>query len=118
MWALPLQYRQLLAQAGDLGDELQTRHEQHPRSGEEPAHRILPRCLCSVYIISAPPDPTGGGAGATAVPRISIVPFEATLGIGFLVNINQTTTPGQGLLDFMDMNGDRFPGAGARKKRD
>ena len=59
------------------------------------------------YASSVPPDP--GGAGATAVPRISIVKAETTTGIGFLVNINHTNTPGQGLLDFMDMNGDRFP---------
>ena len=59
------------------------------------------------YASSVPADL--GGAGATAVLRISIVKGDVTVGVGFLVNINHTTTPGQGLLDFMDMNGDRYP---------
>ena len=58
---------------------------------------------------SPDPEPPGEGAGATAPPRMSIVELERTTGVGFLVNLNHTETPGQGLLDFMDMNGDRFP---------
>ncbi len=58
------------------------------------------------FASSVPPDP--GGAGATAVPRISHSK-DTTTGFGFLVNINTTNSPVQGLLDFMDMNGDRFP---------
>lgn len=55
-----------------------------------------------------PTGPTGGG-GATGVPRLSIVDGQDTTGVGFYVSISNSTTPVKGLLDYMDLNGDRFP---------
>ncbi|HLY96758.1 MAG TPA: hypothetical protein VKO66_06040, partial [Sideroxyarcus sp.] len=51
----------------------------------------------------------GIGAGATGVPRMSMVVGGNTMGVGFLVNISNSQTPVKGLLDYLDLNGDRFP---------
>ena len=46
--------------------------------------------------------------GAVAVPRITQSSSDS-VGVGYYVAISATQSPSEGILDYFDMNGDRFP---------
>ena len=46
--------------------------------------------------------------GASAVPKVSTTKQNA-LGVGWYISINDGSAPTNSVLDFMDMNGDRYP---------